>query len=118
MMKINNNKFADVTLELLQFIMEIVGKPSASDETLESTDSFLLSKSVKVPIMNINPSKAAFSNIGDDDYSKLSADTKNLAKHISLQKQKIENMYTAVKCTITKSISLSPGFSRPASTYR
>ena len=117
MMKMNTNKFSDIALGLLQFIMEILGKPLIIDEGIASKGSLLLSKSAKLSMMNLNPDKIKISSTADDDYSKIYSETQNLVQTISMQKQKIENMYETVKSTvgITKSISSTPNFSRPGS---
>ncbi|OMJ66206.1 hypothetical protein SteCoe_37038 [Stentor coeruleus] len=105
LMKINSENLSSLSLGMMQFVLEVLGRPARYSAGGISNQNTISPRS---PFMN-KPS--------NDAYSRIYAETQNISESIMAHKQKIQRIADNVKETvnISRNMSATPTISRPHS---
>lgn len=101
--RLRNVNQENMVLDLLQFAVEILGKPSTLSNCSSPSNQFSLSP------RDFGKPPANFLLSGpDENFSKIYSDSQNLAEKLQIQRKKIEKTYENMKEAVVGSKNLRP----------
>lgn len=107
LMKINSENLSSLSLGMMQFILEVLGRPARYSAGVSGISSQ----------NTMSPGSPFISKSPNNAYSRLYAETQNISESIIAHKQKIQKITENVKETVnvSRNMSATPTVSRPHS---
>lgn len=109
LMKTNSDNLSSLTFGLMQFLLEVLGRPArySAEACLQSIGRQ----------SNMSPCSSIGTRSPEETYTRIYNETQNITDSINAHREKIQKIYQNVKQTveISRNYSSSPSLSRPHS---